>query len=68
MTPSQAITARTALGLSAYAVAKALGCSRTHYVLFERGERQLSAAKLTVLTDLLKPSFTNSNSIPDDLL
>jgi transcriptional regulator with XRE-family HTH domain len=55
MTPTLATQLRISLGLSAYAVAKRLGCSRTHYVLWERGERQLSAAKLQTLTQLLKP-------------
>lgn len=68
MTPQTARDLRIQLGLSQYRVAKTLGISRTHYHLFERGERALGAARLAMLTDLLKPSFTNSNNIPDDLL
>jgi transcriptional regulator with XRE-family HTH domain len=52
MTPAQAYSARVQLGLSKYAVAKALGCSATHYALYERGERQLSSAKLANLAFL----------------
>lgn len=55
MTPATATQLRTALALSAYAVAKALGCSRTHYVLFERGERQLSKKLQEKLSAILNP-------------
>lgn len=53
MNSQTATQLRQSLGLSAYAVAKHLGCSRTHYVLFERGERMLSAAKLAKLESFL---------------
>jgi transcriptional regulator with XRE-family HTH domain len=56
MTNQQAIQLRQQLGLSAYAIAKLLKCSRTHYALYERGERQLSPSKRQALAAILKPS------------
>lgn len=53
MTSTEATRLRLALGLSKYKVAKALGCSWAHYHLYEKGERQLSAAKLGSLQAIL---------------
>lgn len=59
MTPQTAIQLRQSLGLSKYAVAKALGCSRTHYHLYEKGERALGVvrlAKLEAILTAIKPN------------
>lgn len=53
MIPQTARDLRVKLGLSQYRVAKTLGISRTHYHLFEAGQRQLGAARLAMLTALL---------------
>lgn len=53
MNSTEATQRRLSLGLSKYAVAKALGCSWQHYHLYERGERKLSASKMQILTAIL---------------
>lgn len=61
MTAQDAQSARTALGLSKYSVAKQLGCSWQTLHYFERGERKLSAEKLAKLTLILS---TDTNTKP----
>lgn len=58
MTSTEATQRRLSLGMSKYAIAKHLGCSWQHYHLYEKGERQLSLAKLAKLEALLSNRTT----------